>query len=130
MDNIILRFFIMDALISVGSLVILLKKWSNDNRTYQIIRIIIVSYVIIFITIPGVLDVKRAVHREYKEFSGVALNSSSVARTSRDYIKIYDNEKKIKIEVIIATPKIKKGNQITVQYLPHTKYAKVIEVEE
>lgn len=76
------------------------------------------------------MDVKRAVHREYKEFSGVALNSSSVARTSRDYIKIYDNEKKIKIEVIIATPKIKKGNQITVQYLPHTKYAKVIEVEE
>ena len=127
MDVDIAKYYVTDAIIFAVAMYIILKKWDNNKSAKTVlIKLAFLIIALTVSTIPAVLDLKKAVTKNYMVVQGEVVSEKPRARSLYNILEVRsDSGKKIRVKINSVYPD--KGDEITVKYLPITKYAKIEE---
>lgn len=91
--------------------------------------IILIGYMLVHKTVPGIKDLPYLYKNEYIEVKGMATCNSIESSKGTRTLSINNKNQKLLIVVINGWPDIKKGSEVTVKCLPNSKYGIIIAAE-
>lgn len=74
-------------------------------------------------------DIKYVISGDYPQFSGEIITEINTKnkRTDRDHFTLYDGKQKL--EILAFSDSYRKGDHVTVKYLPHIKIGVILDTE-
>ena len=102
-----------------------------DNREDIILKIIVfvgMVYLIIKFVMPTILDVPYCLREDFLIIEGIAQHNAGRNVLDKE-VKVLDEENQKMVRVVFPyKPGIKKGDKIRVQYVPHSGYGRLLEI--
>lgn len=104
------------------------KLDTQGDHILKVVVFIIAIFMLVSIVIPTALDIPYCIKGDFLIVKGIAQHNADRNGLDRE-VKVLDEEnQKIICVVFPYKPGIKKGDKIRVQYVPHSGYGRLLEI--
>lgn len=107
----------------------LIKKMDTQgDHILKVVVFIVAIFMLVNFVIPTVLDIPYCIKGDFLIIEGIAQHNADRNGLDRE-VEVLDEENQKIIRVVFPyKPGIKKGDKIRVQYVPHSGYGRLLEI--
>lgn len=100
----------------------------QEDRILKVVVFVAAIFMLISIVMPTVLDIPYCIRGDFLIVEGIARHNAGRNGFDRE-VEVLDEENQKIIRVVFPyKPGIKKGDKVRVQYVPHSGYGRLLEI--
>lgn len=138
MKRILLRIIIDNTMLSILGFIfihrcitgkkLIEKLDTQDDHIFKVVVLFVAIVILIGRVVPTILDIPCCIRGDFLIAEGTAQHNADRNGFDRE-VKVLDEENQKIIRVVFPyKPGIKKGDKIRVQYVPHSGYGRLLEI--